>query len=835
MPGDKYSSIQNPRMYRALRRRGLSKTSAARISNARTPGHAVKESAAAGLAIPPHGPDALFNQPGMASRRRRKRTKALNWHARGGQTIGGHLRRGGDGRFSGDGGDGSSSDTPRQQRARAKRDTRRRRMDDLRAAREQERADEEAKRAEEDAYIAAGATGRERQRRRSEIAQARRDRAKARRELHQRQIDEERQKRDEEDAAEEAARAQDKKGGGGSGKKKPGDDEKRAEAEKKAAANRAATAPKAGLSAAEAETLRAAAEGGSASAADTRRLRALGLIDDTGATDAGRRLLAALERGDVRGALAAIQDGKARAAREQTRRERTARQQADARRRAAVQARQEAERRRREAAQQAAARRTERERNRTLSAQIIRNLSERRQRRHKEQQTFGGKRRADLPDSVFAGPDRSFPITTAQDVRDAVRSLGRTKHDKAAVKRGIIRRARAIGAVDALPESWKAAKSFAVFKDADGHDRWAAITTTAYQDKDHEWITRKAIRGVVAAGDASGQRGPLRFWHVPGLDLGDCDYQAALDGGRLLLESGTFRSPAAARIGMAAATKGYQMSPGFLHTRQEPRGGAFDHIAIFERSFVPPGRASNPYTQFLTKETRMLTDEKRKEFEALAADDEGRALLESLLNQAAATTKEADAAGAIYKDAPGWAQDLARRMGVIEERVKAFPPAAADTMAAAADEEAAGATDDLAALDAETADDGTMDAGGMDDEAFASMLADRIVKAIAPLFDIEKKMRGMVDELKGSLAPMAAKDDTRASEIAAINARLKELEGDQPRARASLAGGVWGDLTGIPVTKEQAAAIGATPAGGGASPVGLNEAEAGAYKLIYGE
>lgn len=72
----------------------------------------------------------------------------------------------------------------------------------------------------------------------------------------------------------------------------------------------------------------------------------------------------------------------------------------------------------------------------------------------KAQRTYGGKKRKDLPDTAFAGPDRSFPIVTAQDVRDAVRSLGRTKHDKAVVKRGITRRARAIGATSALPESW---------------------------------------------------------------------------------------------------------------------------------------------------------------------------------------------------------------------------------------------------------------------------------------------------------------------------------------------------------------------------------------------
>lgn len=41
MPGKKMRSIQNIPMYEALKKRGFSKESAARISNARTPGHRV--------------------------------------------------------------------------------------------------------------------------------------------------------------------------------------------------------------------------------------------------------------------------------------------------------------------------------------------------------------------------------------------------------------------------------------------------------------------------------------------------------------------------------------------------------------------------------------------------------------------------------------------------------------------------------------------------------------------------------------------------------------------------------------------------------------------------
>lgn len=877
--------------------------------------------AVADLAIPPTGPNALFNNPGVGIRsaRRRRRLKAFNWGAHVGETISGGLTRGEGGRFAGSGqpsarGQLSAAQKKRREEMRAKRQAR---ADERVAAYEQEQAQEDATRADEDAYIAAGVTGPERQRRRAEIAAQRRERAAQRRERRRQEAETERLARQQEDEAEaktreeEQAKAESDKGGkggggGGGGKKKPTDEEKKAAAEQKKAENRTKTAPQAGLSTDEAEFLAGAASGTLPNGSfDASHLRELGLVEDTGdtteATDAGRRLLAALEKGDVRAALAAIQDGKARVKRDQAKRQRDEESAKKKRQREADQASGDGDKSRNrgptrpgqteprsnppvstmpvERTDPAA----ERERNRTLAQQIIRNLEARRRRRRKEatvkaQATFGGKRRADLPDSAFAGPDRSFPIVTAQDVRDAVRSLGRTKHDRAAVKRGIIRRARAIGAMDALPEGWKVEKgvgrtvfgdgtavatpavvraspapvtsippTFTVFKDASGVDRWAAITTTAYQDKDQEWISRKAIRSVVAAGDAGAPRGPLRFWHVPGLDLGDCDYQAALGDGRLLLESGTFRSRAAARIGQEAARRGYQMSPGFVHTRQEPRGGVFDHIALFERSFVPPGRASNPYTRLLTKETRMLTDEKRKEFEQLAGDTEGRALLQSLLAQADTTVKERDREGTVYKDAPPWAQALIARLDALETTVKA-PMDPASMMDAGATE----ADDALAKMDADMGmGDGEPegDEGMLDDEGFADLIVQKLMAALGPMLDLEKKMTGYLGEMKAMLQPQTAKDDARASEAATykqatdellssvldLQKRLKSLEGDQPRAArtASMHTQVWEAIAGIPVTKEQAAALATQQAN--QPPAGLSSPiEIAAHKALWG-
>lgn len=43
MPGKKTASIKNVRMYEALKRRGMSKTRAAKITNGVTPGRTVKQ------------------------------------------------------------------------------------------------------------------------------------------------------------------------------------------------------------------------------------------------------------------------------------------------------------------------------------------------------------------------------------------------------------------------------------------------------------------------------------------------------------------------------------------------------------------------------------------------------------------------------------------------------------------------------------------------------------------------------------------------------------------------------------------------------------------------
>lgn len=71
---------------------------------------------------------------------------------------------------------------------------------------------------------------------------------------------------------------------------------------------------------------------------------------------------------------------------------------------------------------------------------------------------FSSEQRQRLADKGQAMPDGSFPIANVSDLHNAIRAIGRAKNP-AAAKAHIKRRARALGATDALPESWNGGKS----------------------------------------------------------------------------------------------------------------------------------------------------------------------------------------------------------------------------------------------------------------------------------------------------------------------------------------------------------------------------------------
>jgi len=74
------------------------------------------------------------------------------------------------------------------------------------------------------------------------------------------------------------------------------------------------------------------------------------------------------------------------------------------------------------------------------------------------QKTYKGKKRSELKDSDFLFPeDRSFPITTTQDVRDAINNFGRMKKSMSYDQfiRKLWQKAKSKGLESGVPDSTK--------------------------------------------------------------------------------------------------------------------------------------------------------------------------------------------------------------------------------------------------------------------------------------------------------------------------------------------------------------------------------------------
>jgi len=133
---------------------------------------------------------------------------------------------------------------------------------------------------------------------------------------------------------------------------------------------------------------------------------------------------------------------------------------------------------------------------------------------------------------------------------------------------------------------------------------------------------------------------------------------------------------------------------------------------------------------------------------------------------------------------------------------------------------------------------------GMDDAAFADMIAQAVVQAITPLLDIEKKMGAHLADLKSTIGGYTqAKDDTLAQTAAAaaasaqqltmLEAKVKELTGDLPSSVLNGARDYY-RASESPLTKLTPQAETVLKEEMKQTPAGLTDpAEIAAYQLIF--
>lgn len=100
--------------------------------------------------------------------------------------------------------------------------------------------------------------------------------------------------------------------------------------------------------------------------------------------------------------------------------------------------------------------------------------------------SFSTKERQRLAKSGQALPDGSYPIVTKQDLQNAIQAYGRASN-KAAAKRHIIKRAKALGQTAMLPEDWASQVATSPTKDSasmgDGMDMAQKEKKQGYRKK----------------------------------------------------------------------------------------------------------------------------------------------------------------------------------------------------------------------------------------------------------------------------------------------------------------------------------------------------------------
>ncbi len=273
---------------------------------------------------------------------------------------------------------------------------------------------------------------------------------------------------------------------------------------------------------------------------------------------------------------------------------------------------------------------------------------------------WGQKAKAEIPAEDYAGKNKSFPIVIPKDVADAARSIGRAGEDNYStdeLKKRIIAIAKRKGSKfeDQLPKAWQETDdkkeldgTLFIEREKSGKYRWTLFSSNAFQDKDKEIVSTKALENDVDESDASGLYGPLRWWHVKNLNLGDCDFRMVT--GRVLVESGTFFDDTVAEA-VKEASDILRVSIGFFHPKSEPVNGVFETIRTYERSILPAGREANALTRVAVKETNDMAKanlkEKLAEFAGLVGKDKAVEIIASVEG----LEKEADDLALNWKEA----------------------------------------------------------------------------------------------------------------------------------------------------------------------------------------
>lgn len=389
-----------------------------------------------------------------------------------------------------------------------------------------------------------------------------------------------------------------------------------------------------------------------------------------------------------------------------------------------------------------------------------------------------------------------------------------------------------------LKEQFATGTGFRVFATKAG-SRWLSFSSNAFKDREGEIFTTKSLEEAVKEADQLGGHGPLRLYHVPGADVGTCDFQAVV--GRFLVELGTFDKTSmgekAEEFFLQNADKKFGVSIGFKFRKGDETDKVYEWLQIFERSVCPPEAAANKWTQFLPAGGKTLPlDNKKKDFlsEVLGkdlaeevitvAEDETKALEDTVAFKEEGEETEEEKA----KPPSEKADDILTKLGTLKmlvgkvadeglkKQLSDAVDGAIDALSAAAEgypqsakkeeEEKVSSSDEKTSEEetekpseeeAEKSDDGTGS-----EAALVQLVAEAVKLANAPLVEAISNVRSQVADLSESQDGLKSRIDTFSQEQEGQKTVLTELQKSDDEKIADLfkakAGPVGSPASGSP-------------------------------------
>jgi hypothetical protein len=196
-------------------------------------------------------------------------------------------------------------------------------------------------------------------------------------------------------------------------------------------------------------------------------------------------------------------------------------------------------------------------------------------------------------------------------------------------------------------------------KQVNGKPWFISYSTNAFEDREREIFSTKALEKYVEEAELKSDRGYFNFWHIktkanPALtDFAKKEWQAVV--GRFLVEAGPFLDDEKGQAALKffqeypdghpeIAPEGWGCSPEYRYLPEERKSGTYDNIWVTRTSTLPRLAAANIWT----KGTTMAISEQQKQ---AANTIFGEELATKIFKSAEDATKELEEAGVAHKSA----------------------------------------------------------------------------------------------------------------------------------------------------------------------------------------